>query len=177
MSLFKFPELPQVQFPVNETGKALPALKGREIITRSANLGNQEAPQKGYHQRYSHTLSELTVLMEQLQRENKRELQEMRRIRNELRFYWEIPAKVNGFIEDTAEQMVKYRNEQSAMLEHVSQVLDDLLEGKAKPSGDMMTLILDAIEGQKTRLETLENKVTTLFTAPAHGNGKTSASQ
>ena len=98
--------------------------------------------------------------MEYLGQQNKKEIQEMRRIQEELRLYMELPRKVEKFMADIVGQLEQYRTQQTAELEQVSNILDELLAGKAKPSGDMMNLIMDAINGQKERLEILENKVT-----------------
>ncbi len=158
--VFTFPKLPQVKLKENEQDKALPPMEGREIITRSFRCAGKDIPQIGYYQRYTNTIKELTVLVEQLGGQNKKEIQEMRRIQEELRLYLELPRKVEKFMAEISLQLEQYRNHQTAELEQVSNILDELLAGKAKPSGDMMNLILDAINAQKEKLELLDNKVT-----------------
>ena len=158
--VFTFPKLPQVKLKENEQDKALPPMEGREIITRSFRFAGKDIPQIGYYQRYTNTIKELTVLVEQLGGQNKKEIQEMRRIQEELRLYLELPRKVEKFMAEISLQLEQYRNHQTAELEQVSNILDELLAGKAKPSGDMMNLILDAINAQKEKLELLDNKVT-----------------
>ena len=153
LPIFTIPKFPTATFREEEMKKALPPIEGREILTTEQQfLGEDGKHQKGYHQRYSRTLPELTLLMERLTNNYQAEKAILHQMQDNLRFYTNLPARVEAFLKDITRQLEEYRTEQTAALEHVSQVLDELLEGKAKPSGDMMQIILDAIHGQKSRI-------------------------
>ncbi|MCL2123059.1 MAG: hypothetical protein FWH34_03110 [Desulfovibrionaceae bacterium] len=145
-------DLPTVSYLVGEVEKHLPPLDGRIVLILPTEISTQSGTRKGYRKRYSHTPAELTVLVENLQ-------YEYAFLRDRMQSLIALPPQVEQFMAHVQAQMDRYQAEQTATLQKVSNVLDDLLAGKAKPSGDTMNLIKDTLNRLGDRVSKIEERL------------------
>jgi hypothetical protein len=151
--------LPQISYWADAQPESLPDMPGREIIAREMWGKDKGVQRKFIHLRYSSTLSELTQAVEQMGRECDAELEQLRKTRQDLAFYIELPGKVENFMAEVRAQLLSYRDEQSAMLKHVSDALDALLSGKAQETSPVVQYITDILNKQNNRLAQLEDRI------------------
>ena len=142
-------DLPTVRYLEGEEEKHLEPLEGREVIKVPTEFRTASGLKKGYRKGYCHTLAELTVLVADLRNDYKH-------LSDTMKSLMELPTQVQAFMTRVRNNLETYRTEQTAMLQRVSDSLDDLLAGRAKPSGETIQYIQGTLSELGERVRKVE---------------------
>lgn len=151
--------LPEVTYMEGEEEKTLPPVQGRGTYKERSVVAGKQANGYRITVRYTMTLAELTIAFKRLQENMYYTQKSFKGAEERLRHYIELPETVGKFMQSVRSDLDAHIEEVNKVITEVYTSLNELLDGKAKPNGDVMNLILDAINQQSQRIDILEQRM------------------
>ena len=144
--------------PEGEPEQTLPPLQGRETVRERVTIPG-EPPRRGIRLSYSLTLAELTLRYNWLLNQHREIVDKTSRMENNIRPYADLPQEVKKFHDTMRKDCDRLIEEVNRTLTDIYNLLDSLIQGKAKPHDETLNLVLQNLRQQGERIQTLETRL------------------